>query len=198
MIPLCSCGRRRTNMGYRACSRCRYEQERKVRLARPLCACGERRPTMGRIKCSVCREKQERYGPCAMCGAPSYKDLCHPCAGSLRCDSRRRRVIERLRDRGMTLTAIGQKFGGITRQRVEQILHWPALNARAALHRAVKSGRLKKPPFCQRCEQETQDLEAHHDDYSKPLDVQWLCVPCHTTVHPHHPYVRRGAKAVTA
>jgi len=26
-------------------------------------------------------------------------------------------------------------------------------------------------------------LEAHHRNYDKPLDVQWLCVPCHKQWH---------------
>lgn len=26
-------------------------------------------------------------------------------------------------------------------------------------------------------------LHAHHDDYSKPLEIQWLCTGCHGAVH---------------
>jgi hypothetical protein len=26
-------------------------------------------------------------------------------------------------------------------------------------------------------------VHAHHDDYSRPLDVTWLCVPCHVERH---------------
>lgn len=26
-------------------------------------------------------------------------------------------------------------------------------------------------------------MQAHHEDYSKPLDVQWLCMACHRGAH---------------
>ena len=43
--------------------------------------------------------------------------------------------------------------------------------------RACKMGILKKQP-CFICGSRKK-VEKHHDDYSKPLDVTWLCRPCH-------------------
>jgi hypothetical protein len=40
-----------------------------------------------------------------------------------------------------------------------------------AVRDAVRTGALKRQP-CQEC---GAKAEAHHDDHSKPLDVQWLC-----------------------
>lgn len=45
---------------------------------------------------------------------------------------------------------------------------------------AVKKGLIKKSP-CEECGKE--DAEAHHDDYSKPLEVRWLCHKCHMEWH---------------
>ena len=47
---------------------------------------------------------------------------------------------------------------------------------------AVRDGRLKKPSQCQWCGSESR-IHGHHDDYSKPLDVIWLCAPCHKLRH---------------
>jgi hypothetical protein len=49
-----------------------------------------------------------------------------------------------------------------------------------AVARAVKKGTLIKVP-CERCGN-IKSL-AHHDDYDKPLDVMWLCQPCHKQRH---------------
>ena len=49
--------------------------------------------------------------------------------------------------------------------------------ANAMVARALKSGRLKKGP-CVYCGS-TNRIQAHHRDYSKPLDVIWVCFVCH-------------------
>ena len=38
-----------------------------------------------------------------------------------------------------------------------------------------------KPELCERCEE--PKVEMHHPDYDKPLEVVWLCRPCHLTLH---------------
>ena len=52
--------------------------------------------------------------------------------------------------------------------------------ARAKVQRALRSGKLTKTP-CECCGEEK--VQAHHHDYDKPLEVQWLCRKCHTTHH---------------
>jgi len=51
------------------------------------------------------------------------------------------------------------------------------------VYRAVEDGRLVKPRYCERCRRPTDNPQAHHEDYDKPLDVEWLCEPCHKTHH---------------
>lgn len=52
--------------------------------------------------------------------------------------------------------------------------------AHSAVYSAVKSGKLIRQPCCRCGEQKTV---AHHEDYDKPLDVVWLCQPCHKQRH---------------
>lgn len=45
---------------------------------------------------------------------------------------------------------------------------------------AVNLGKLKRMP-CEVCGDPKS--HGHHEDYSKPLDVQWLCSKHHRAVH---------------
>lgn len=47
---------------------------------------------------------------------------------------------------------------------------------------AVKTGKLVSPKQCENCLEERK-LDAHHDDYSKPLEVIWICRKCHRREH---------------
>jgi hypothetical protein len=53
-------------------------------------------------------------------------------------------------------------------------------NARSYLNVYIKKGLVKKLP-CQVCG--SLESQAHHDDYSKPLDVKWLCRDHHLELH---------------
>lgn len=53
-------------------------------------------------------------------------------------------------------------------------------NARSYLHVYVKRGKVDKKP-CEVCGCERS--EAHHEDYSKPLQVHWLCRDHHLQLH---------------
>lgn len=52
--------------------------------------------------------------------------------------------------------------------------------AHDAVYQARRKGLLVAKP-CERCG--SQKVQAHHEDYSKPLEVVWLCQAHHTARH---------------
>jgi hypothetical protein len=60
------------------------------------------------------------------------------------------------------------------------------LEAYRIVHNALRRGELVRPTLCTRCVRnpgKARDgrslLHAHHVNYSKPLEVEWLCSVCH-------------------
>lgn len=53
-------------------------------------------------------------------------------------------------------------------------------SARRKVRKAIQRGKLLKKP-CERCGD--VNAQAHHEDYSKPLDVIWLCPFHHMEAH---------------
>lgn len=56
------------------------------------------------------------------------------------------------------------------------------MRARIAVHLALSDGRLKRGV----CACGETRVQAHHHDYSKPLEVVWLCSVCHGKEHRRH------------
>lgn len=52
-------------------------------------------------------------------------------------------------------------------------------NCRSYLNTYLKRGKI----FKQSCYCGCEIVEAHHEDYSKPLEVIWLCRECHLELH---------------
>ena len=51
-----------------------------------------------------------------------------------------------------------------------------------AVNYALRAGALVKPSVCEDCGAEGR-VDGHHEDYSRPLSVDWLCRPCHCARH---------------
>ena len=51
--------------------------------------------------------------------------------------------------------------------------------ARYTFRNAIRDGIVVPPIACSRCRATGVQIQGHHTDYSKPLDVEWLCFLCH-------------------
>ena len=56
-------------------------------------------------------------------------------------------------------------------------------DCRAQTRRYVRTGKLTRPESCPRCAGKGVRVDAHHEDYARPLEVEWLCRPCHLWRH---------------
>lgn len=97
-------------------------------------------------------------GLCVECGDPAVtRNHCRPCA-----------------DRA-------------NRSATEGVRRWRAANpnrmrAHNAIRTAVKNGTLVRPSTCSSCGKADRKITADHHDYTKPLEVTWLCYVCHRRV----------------
>lgn len=101
-------------------------------------------------------------------------------------ERRRSRLRARLaRSAGLMpkITAEAKK-GVMARYKLRYPEKWLAISR---VQRALRTDKLTRQS-CERCHAEK--TQAHHDDYSKPLDVRWLCAPCHAA---HHVALREAA-----
>jgi hypothetical protein len=123
---------------------------------------------------------------CAGCGETSpdrfYASIRKWCRACWCAHVRRHRRTQegpRLSDRKRNKTAKRKKH------LAENAKQWRAKNpdkykAQTALNNALRDGRVKREPclFCG-----ADHVHGHHTDYSKPLDVHWVCPRCHHRLH---------------
>lgn len=147
---------------------------------------------------------------CRKCGKPDTVShhqavvnqtiQCNACVAAYRKEYRQRRKaagnpIGRRKDRAKEYEAERKKNPAVLARRAADMARYakdPALRAkheaRWQVRRAIASGKLVRQP-CEVCKAEP--AHGHHDDYSKPLDVRWLC-PAH---HREHHARCKGEKA---
>lgn len=84
-----------------------------------------------------------------------------------------------VRAREYRKTAKGKLIASTTQ--TKQYAKFPKkIIARVLVHRAKKNGKIKELP-CKVCR--NLKVEAHHADYSKPLEVVWFCKSHHVEAH---------------
>lgn len=66
--------------------------------------------------------------------------------------------------------------------------------ARQRVRYAIQRGELTRPDKCEWCGNEGS-IEGAHYDYEKPLEVKWLCKPCHAKWDYHEPKIMRNKEA---
>ena len=54
--------------------------------------------------------------------------------------------------------------------------------ARIAFSNAIATGKIHRPSVCSICDKQCIP-HGHHPDYSKPLEVIWMCQQCHNDYH---------------
>jgi hypothetical protein len=63
--------------------------------------------------------------------------------------------------------------------------------AHQEVKKAINNKTLIRPSICSECHVSCIP-HGHHDDYSKPLKVKWLCQKCHAELHSLRKAVQRG------
>ncbi len=87
------------------------------------------------------------------------------------------------KSRAWTVKANRKWRANHTKEFSQYILEWRKRNpekahANQVVYQAVKRGTLIRPDHCTLCGVKCKP-HGHHDDYEKPLEVMWLCSPCH-------------------
>jgi hypothetical protein len=130
------------------------------------------------FKCMAVKELKEFYKHPKM--GDGHLNKCKDCTKN-DANSHRKNNLERIREydrkRGKLANRIKLNTENTRAWRKEDSRRQKAHNA---VSRAIKNGRLLKLS-CKRCGNEKS--LAHHEDYDKPLQIIWLCQPCHKKRH---------------
>lgn len=112
----------------------------------------------------------------------SRRDTCKGCERTAR--KRALKAAEtpeqRAARRRATRDTPGEKRRRLRERRAYDHRYPEKRRAREAVKEAIKSGVLERQP-CSKCGR--TEAQAHHEDYSRQLDVVWLCQPCHNVTH---------------
>lgn len=123
-------------------------------------------------ECKICKEVKdiEEFPSQIKGGWKYYRYRCKTCMG--------RRLMDYWKKRDWGREAYLRGRVERAKRAKEKFPH--KYRARLTARMAISKGTLMRLP-CEVCGGEK--VHAHHDDYSKPLDVRWLCAKHHNELH---------------
>lgn len=141
------------------------------------------------FKCMQAKPETEFYRHRAM--ADGLLNKCRDCT---RMDVRKNRLMKLEQYRSYDIQraktpARKRKSVANTRRKRKMVLGYSG--AHRAVARALRSGVLSRQP-CAMCNT-TAWVAAHHDDYSRPLEVIWLCPEHHAARHAFLAWLAKSA-----
>jgi hypothetical protein len=139
------------------------------------------------MKCGVSKDEDQFY-LINVRGKPLRRTKCIACESaystSAASKERSRKRNRRYRDEGVSKTWDENH----RKSRVEN--HPEKVRTARIVRSALESGNLIRPLRCDHCDiippkmrDGRSGIQAHHEDYSRPLDVIWLCYGCHIEIH---------------
>lgn len=130
------------------------------------------------FKCGAEKPLTEYYQHKQM--ADGHLNKCKCCT---KMDARARRFDPRFREKVLSYDrqrGSRQPYSYVAARRMDAP---ETYRAHTMVANAVRTGELEKPDRCSHCHSKESRIEGHHEDYSKPLEVIWLCSPCHKQLH---------------
>jgi len=186
----CGCGRK-TNIARRTNTRLGYIKGQPLRFVR---GHNGKRPavwTDGESKvCRKCGARQKLSNfTCAKSNRDGFDNRCKDCRRALAINYYRANSEYFADARQRQRATSGWKQYMVRAKRKDRLSHPSHHKARQAVSKALATGILIRQP-CQFCG--ASKVEAHHQSYDKPLEVIWVCPPCHRKqFHPHKVSVMR-------
>lgn len=145
-------------------------------------------------KCSKCGKEKplSEYGPHKRTRS-GVQPSCRACAAALAKQRYHKDMIYRLanlkqsrkqrKEKGNELREYRKQWQRDNREEQERKYGYQR-KAKAALNNAIARGKIVRSSTCRinngNC---TKIIQAHHTDYNKPLDVEWLCSVHHMAWH---------------
>lgn len=142
--------------------------------------------------CSVCHQVKTVGEFFAHANAPDgRRSQCKPCY-TVRCKAyfavNSERVLTATRARRLAQPEQTKMYSTAWAVRHPDLLRL-AHRVHVQVQRTIAAGRLIRPDECEQCGK-TGHIEAAHFDYTRPLDVRWLCRSCHRSWDRREPKLR--------